>query len=266
MQKHSHHFNFTPFQKYAIMITMFKSILKPKPFGLDISENSIKVVQLPSKFAQVELKYGIKAALKKAKIKSKYVIAALPENKSFVRLIPQDGNIKDEIQANVPFPIEKIYYDWEETEKGLFFIAATKKIVDHYVAFLKKADLIIQALEPETIAITRALVQSKNNLMIIDMGKSKTKFIIVSNKIIRFTAERNQLNLVEQIKEYLRFYQIDKILLCGGKSLKRNIDKNLEEKLKIKVQRAVPKISIKCVQSTMYTTAIGLALRKHETT
>lgn len=245
---------------------MLKSILKPKPFGLDISENSIKVVQLPNKFGQVEFKYGIKAALKKAKIKSKYVIAALPEDKSFVRLIPRDGDIKKRIKANVPFPIEKIYYDWEETEKGLFFIAATKKITDQYIILLKKAGLIIKALEPESIAITRALVKSKNNLMIIDMGVSKAKFIIVSNEIIRFTAEKNQLNLVEQIREYLKFYQIDKILLCGGKSLKKNIDKNLEEKLKIKVERAVPKISIKCVQSTIYTTALGLALRNYETT
>ena len=240
---------------------MFKSILKPKPFGLDISKESIKVVQLPDKFAKVEFKQGIRAALKKARIKSKYVIAALPEEKSFVRLIPKDGDIKKEIKANVPFPIDKIYYDWEETEKGLFFIAAVKKIVDQYVSLLKKAGLIIQGLEPESIAITRALVQDKGNLMIIDMGAKKTKFIIVSNKIIRFTAVKQELNLVEQIHEYLKFYQIDKILLCGGKSLKKGIDRSLSQELKIKVERARPKISLGCVQSTIYTTAIGLALR-----
>ena len=249
------------------MFNFIKNLIIPKSFGLDISEGSVKVAQLPNKFGQAPFSQGVKSiklAMKRAGIKSKYVIASLPEEHSFTRLITRDGSIKKKIEENVPLPLDKIYYDWQDSKEGLFISAATKTIIDEYTALFKKAGLIIKALEPESIAITRALVKDNGNSMIIDIGTTKIDFIIVSKKIIRFTASKKKsVDLIKEAKKYLKYYRISKILICGNNSLIKEIIKKLREQLKIKIQLGKPwNKPLKCKSPMAYITAIGLALRQ----
>ena len=130
-----------------------KKIIDPTPpyFGLDISELSVKVLQMSNKgsfdyvygFASERLSQGvikdgsimnenglvasIKRARLKAGISTKNVICSLPESKSFLRIvtIPQMTEeevreaIKWEIEAVIPLSIDQVYYDWQILEHSV---------------------------------------------------------------------------------------------------------------------------------------------------
>lgn len=126
--------------------TIFK--ITPEPFGLDISDSSLKVVKLLKKrggfilenFGDVDIGPGIVAdgiildedklalliknglgKLKKGAINSRYVSCSLPEQKTYLRMIQLDKtnkeNIKEavswEIEANIPITVEESYFDWQ---------------------------------------------------------------------------------------------------------------------------------------------------------
>ena len=129
------------------MSILSKKIIDPTPpyFGLDISELSVKVLQMAHHgkydsvygFASENLAQGtivagevvnkknmigaIKRACAKAGISTKNVICSLPESRSFLRIVtlPQMTNvevmeaIKWEIEAVIPLSIDQVYYDWQ---------------------------------------------------------------------------------------------------------------------------------------------------------
>ncbi len=79
--------------------------------------------------------------VKESKISTPYVVAVLPETKTFIKTveIPYYSKdvlegIKKEIVANVPYKIEEMYFDWQKIsilEKDKFLIGlAPKDIVD----------------------------------------------------------------------------------------------------------------------------------------
>jgi len=130
------------------------SFLKDKFFGLDISDTSVKVLQLEKRgahnwirscgFSRVaegsiddgmildrdSVAWSVKNAIAKAgpnKINTKKVVCALPESKVFSRIIgiPEidaksaDEAIKWEIEANIPLSVEQVYYDWQFLENEI---------------------------------------------------------------------------------------------------------------------------------------------------
>lgn len=162
-------------------------------------------IMKPKKLAAV-----IKQALKKVngkRIKTKYVTLSLPEEKSFLDVlkIPILGKkeieetIKFEIENYIPLGIEQVYYDFERIEKKdnqkkyqeVLIAAAPKKIVDPYLETLKEAGLRPLALEIECLSTVRVLIKKDakvDPLLIIDIGESKTSFIIFSEKSLRLTS------------------------------------------------------------------------------
>lgn len=227
----------------------FQKILKPRVFGLDLAGPLIKVAQLPDKFGSGT---SIQEAVKKARLKTNYVNVCLPEKECFVRLIPKNHDLKKEIEANVPLPLTEIYYDWQETGSNLFIVAAKRKIVDKNITLLQENNLVACSLEPESLAIARALVKDNNNLLIIKTSGQENVFIICSQRIVRFTG----LAGLEQTQEYLDFYQshngeIVKIILCGDGDLK-------------KASQVLAKLNlaIEIAENPAYAAAIGLALKQ----
>ena len=120
----------------------------PEIFGLDLSDLSLKVVQIKgdkkheaiSSFVSADIPAGniedgkiinkeavaaiIKETIKKSgpeKIKTKKVICSLPESKVFLRIISipkmskEETNeaIKWEMEASIPIPIDQAYFDWQ---------------------------------------------------------------------------------------------------------------------------------------------------------
>ncbi len=171
-----------------------------------------------------ELIKKIKSKTKPASIKTDYAVCSLPESKCFFREIdfPEmtleevSEAIKWETEQQIPLSWEEIYLDWhvlnekkylKKTEKKLkknnlvnseeiekktkvFLTAAPRKLVDSYVKVLKQAGLKPIAMEIESAAIVRALV-NKNKydsaVLIIDFGETRTNFIIFKSPLIRFS-------------------------------------------------------------------------------
>lgn len=170
------------------------------PSGLDISDLSLKLVQLDkvrdkikiqalSKLNlakgiiengeiknQVELIKAIKkimSAPRYGRVSSEEIIACLPESKTFIKLIEVAKSpngladiIGSEIEKHVPMAINEIYYDWQVIEElpDKYFVligAAPKNIVNQYTAMLDEAKLFPVALEIEPMAICRCLLKEE---------------------------------------------------------------------------------------------------------
>jgi len=371
--------------------------LKPEAFGLDISDLSLKIIKLKKKkgglslasFGETEVPAGIieggeiknednlakiiKEAVNKVKgekLKTKYVIASLPEEKSFLQVIQLPKMTEEELKKAIrfeaenyiPLPIEEVYLDFQIVQPlynhldhlDVLIAALPKKTVDPYVASIKKAGLMPAVLEIESQAIARALIKnevSPSPILLIDLGATRTGFIIFSGYSLRFTfsipvssqklteaisktmninlfeAEKLKrkyglevrekvsfrkkikgikfekeitedkrifnalipsiIDLIEQIKKYLDYYQthmghehlfpdskelVKKILLCGGGANLKGLSEILSLGLKIPVVMGNPWVNIlpeplkevprlPYEKSLSFTTALGLALR-----
>ena len=146
--------------------------LKPRAFGLDISDHSFKLVKLQSKkgfsdieyFADLDIPDGIiekgeikdKEAMKKKllelfgqvnnlPLRQKYCMVSLPEEKSFSQIIQMpklsleelDSALRYQIQSYIPLPLEKVYFDWHIIEP----------LVDH----LDHYDILVVAYPKEIV-------------------------------------------------------------------------------------------------------------------
>lgn len=141
------------------------------------------------------------------KLNSKYVVASLPEEKAFLQVIQMPLMTEEELRRAVrfeaenyiPLPIDKVYLDFQQVlplynhldHLDVLIAALPKKTIDSYTSCLKKAGLIPWALEIESQAISRALVKdevSPSPLLLIDLGATRTSFIIFAGCCLRFTS------------------------------------------------------------------------------
>lgn len=208
---------------------------KSNVFGLDLSDLSIKIVNLKddgaseyaSSFVTVPLVGGaindgeilqkdpVISAIKKAialagpeKLKTKKVICSLPETKAFLRIISvpemEDAELQEaikwEMEANIPLPLDQVYYDWqiipdslisEKNKMSLVVVAMAKTVVDETMDVLESAGLDPVGLEIESVAQARSLISEKdekNTVLIVDIGDRRTSFSIAKGGIPCFTS------------------------------------------------------------------------------
>ncbi|MBL7150150.1 MAG: type IV pilus assembly protein PilM [Candidatus Pacebacteria bacterium] len=145
--------------------------------------------------------------VKGEKLKTKYVACSLPEEKAFLQVIQMPKMTEEELKKAVrfeaenyiPLPIEEVYLDFQIVKPlynhldhlDVLIAALPKKTVDSYTSCLKKAGFIPWVLEIESQAISRALVKngvSPFPLLLIDLGATRTGFIIFSGYSLRFTS------------------------------------------------------------------------------
>ncbi len=210
--------------------------LESKFFGLDLSDLSVKVFQIErsgktgkirslcslpiargniedGKVIHKEIVAGvIREALKKSwpkKITTQKVICSLPESNIFLRVInipkvkeeEAEQAIKWEMEANIPLPIEEVYFDWQFLEgaedkktnrQSVLTVAVSKKVVDDFMETMRLAGLEIYDMEIESIASARSLVSAnekeENISLIVDIGARRTSFIIVEGIVPCFTS------------------------------------------------------------------------------
>lgn len=207
--------------------------LEPSIFGLDLSDLSVKVLQLEKEGNMIKLVsyssesieagsiedgkiinkdkvvLAIKKALAKAgpkKIKTNKVVCSLPESKAFLRIITiplmeekeAREAIKWEMEANIPLPIDQVYFDWQfldeaKGKQSVLTVAVSKEVVDVLMGVLEKAGLDVYGLELESIASARSLIretEKKENSaqLIVDLGAQRTSLIVVVNGIVYFTS------------------------------------------------------------------------------
>ena len=234
--------------KEFILQTIDQFVRSPS-LGLDISERNAKYFSFTSvkplsidMFGEIEIPEGIieQGEIKKEQelirifalwhtkqprhIRSAYITASVPEEKSFVRVI-QLPKIKKreialairwELEANVPIPPDQLIYDYEIIEPiddhlshvDVSITAFPKSIIESYVRVLTQAGFKLSALELESQAIIRSCVpelHTRKTYIVVDMGRNRTSFIIFSGDAIRFTTT----------------------IPLGGKTLEENIAKEL---------------------------------------
>lgn len=225
--------------------------LEKEAFGLDISDLSLKIAKLKKKrngfklvsFLEKEIKPGIieegvikkeeelagivKDAVKNVegkKLNTKYVVASLPEEKSFLQII-QMPDMKDEelktavffeAENYIPLPVSEVYLDFKaissiKNQSGrlnVMIAASPKKIVNSYVNVLKKAGLIPVALEIESEAIARALIKEGggSQVALVDFGRTNTSLIVFYENSVYFTCSMpvSSKQLTEAISKELK--------------------------------------------------------------
>lgn len=215
----------------------FKKLLKPDeiPLGLDISDVSLRLVQfklgrrgihdvqaftdtkIPTQAVtndQLNLQI-LTNAIKKSvsnpdygRFTSDHVVAALPETKSFIRVIQVPKMSYEELseaihweaEQYIPMPIGQVYFDWlvlgdrntpdgEKTE--ILITASPKDYVDSLTKVLKQSGLFPVALEVESQATARSLVpheKEDNTYLIVDIDAERTSFIIQKDGVLHFTS------------------------------------------------------------------------------
>ncbi len=259
--------------------------LKPEAFGLDISDLSLKIARLKKRrnyfklasFGETEIKPDvisageiknekeltrlIKAALssvKGEKLKTKYVVVSLPEEKSFLQVIQLPKMKEEELEKAVhfeaenyvPMPIDQVYLDFQVVTPfrnhldhlDILITALPKKTVDPYLSCLKGAGLKPLAFEIEAQATARSLVKNEISpfpLLLIDLGATRTSFIIFSGYSLKFTSSIpvSSKTFTEAIAKNL------KINIEEAEKLKKKY--GLEDKAGLKIRNGAKAISKK---------------------
>lgn len=176
---------------------MFKVKNSKYPIGIDISDTSLKAVQLDKSGDKISIQAlsklelpentiingeiknsesfqkSIDALLSKPKygfFSTRHIVASLPETKTYIKLIgidnipnPIKDIIENEMENHIPLPASELYYDWQIINRNneqinVLIGAAPKNIVEQYIAGINGAKLSIKALEIESTAIARALL------------------------------------------------------------------------------------------------------------
>lgn len=202
-----------------------------KAMGLSIGDSSVKVVctekglikgyssinlssdvfsggEIINKDKLIEIVKKSIENIKPKKTKTNKIRISLPESKSFLRLIsmPDIGEdemkeaIKWELEANIPLPVDQVYYDWqsvkgifaqEEGKTNVLVLAAAKKIINEFLEIFDEAGLDVVGIESESSAMARSLLGQKRNQktsLIIDLGKDKSNFIFTVKGVPCFTS------------------------------------------------------------------------------
>lgn len=211
-------------------------------FGLDIGDSSIKLVRLerrspyfsPTHYEIKDIRginllpgYIVDGELqqpemvrkklilllgkegKNKPIDSRWVVANLPEPKTFLKLIeietlPKDLTTEDvefNAKKHLPMDLGDVYLDWQiinqvDHATQVLLGAVTKTISDSYTYLLESVGLNIIALEIEALSIARAMITANKNYkgearMILDLGAVRSHLILYDKNSIQFSTKLN---------------------------------------------------------------------------
>ena len=213
----------------------------PNAFGLDIGDLSVKLVRLhnrlllyhaphyeladlretalppglivngelqqPEEIRQRILKMLRGLNDKQKPIRSPWVIAALPETQSFIKLIQIKKTIDDladsEIivaaKKHIPFDEDNYYLQWQiipnshgQNSTNVLIGATPKLVADSYTYLLESLGLGVVALEVEALSIIRSMVTANKIYtnearMILDIGATRSCLVVHDHEIIQFS-------------------------------------------------------------------------------
>ncbi len=168
-------------------------------------------------------------------MKSRNIVCNLPEEKVFIRIIKLpfmkqeelEKAVRWETEAHIPLKIDEVYLDWDVIQSikkdgadfyEIMIAAVPRVLVDSYISLLQKSGLTPVALEPESIAVVRALLDSNESAIVVDIGSTGTNLVIFSGASVRFTSH---ISISDQMFLKALIEKLDK-------------DKDGAEKLKIK--------------------------------
>lgn len=188
--------------------------LFPQPFGLDLSDLSVKAMWLEregteevvSSFGSVPIPIGsivdgdiineavvvqaIRDLLEKTQpkpVRTRKVICSLPETKAFLRVVSLPSMeldevkeaIKWEIEANIPLTLDQVYYDYQLLDRTL--VNEKRKMSVLVVAVARTmVDQIYAVLEKSGLEVvgleTESIAQARS--LLLDKDEDKTRLIV----------------------------------------------------------------------------------------
>lgn len=267
---------------------MFLSSPFTDAFGLDIGDLSLKLVQLSKRygfrqepsFVVKEIRslrlppgYIVNGELQQPEmvrkkllqilgregklkpIKSPWVVADLPEPKTFLKLITIDMPAEEITEDDVSYHAKKhllyelgdTYIDWQiippasrtpKNQTQILLGAVPKVTSDSYTYLLNSAGLTPLALEIEAISIARAMVTAGKSYVgearaILDLGATRSSFIVYDNSSIQFSMNlgfSGELITIALMQEFkLDYEQAEALKLKNG----LNFDETLPNYLKV---------------------------------
>lgn len=214
--------------------------LKPASFlGVDIGTSSIKIVEISKTPQKPLLKtYGIletyghlerlnnaiqtsslkileketaellKILVAEMKIKTKDVVASLPQFLVFTTLLELPPMTADDTGKSVsfqarqyiPLPISEVSIDWlkvgeREDENGIkkqlvFLIGVPNEHIKKYKSIFKAAGLTLRALELESLSLSRALIGGDQGpVALVDIGARSSVVSIIDKGLLQYNGQ-----------------------------------------------------------------------------
>jgi type IV pilus assembly protein PilM len=154
-------------------------------------------------FPEEKIASIIKEIIKEAKIETKEANLSLPVFSGFFTVVelplmgPEEipEAVKFQAHQYIPVPVEEVVLDWSiiEEEESLFenkikvlLVAVPKDLIEKYVKIGKILGFSVKALEVESFAQARALVdEDKNPILLVDIGGKHTSITIIDKGFIR---------------------------------------------------------------------------------
>ena len=199
-------------------------ILAEPFFGLDISDESLKFVELITTKNGIRMgRYGERSippgVIESGKIINskkmedilstlrreegvKAVRVSLPEEQVYLFALKLEKlglkNVREGIELaledHVPILAQDAIFDYEVVNKNtqnleVQVTVIPKNIIENYLLIFKHSQIIVKSFELEAQAVSRAVIR-KNDMdtyMIVDFGKKRTGIFIVSKGIVVFT-------------------------------------------------------------------------------
>lgn len=304
--------------------------------GVDMCKDSVKVMKLEeSKFGKVPVLYknyelkkecGIFSSelnnknceelvdvFKKIKkdFKVQYVNVSIPELMTYIyktKLPSSVGKgigeaVLSSIEENVPIPPEDVLIDnfvtsVDDQELNVVVTAVSKSVINNYTNIIESVGLKPISFEPETHAITRAIVSKgdKNKYLILNLDSCSSSVAVVDDEIVQYTqvlqvathdfskefSQEEAKILKENINKVIIYWEtsisnsgkdeIQNLYLVGdyasSQELKNYLEKNLSIGVKFSnvwnncfdLDEYIPKLHAK--ESLSFGTATGLALKR----
>ena len=136
------------------------------------------------------------------------IILSLPEEKAFVGLVTlpaiPEANLREalelQLEEHVPLAAPEAIFDYELLPKSedqdhldVILVAFGRALVEDYRDAVKEAGFKPIVFEMETQALVLSVLPQfeAGTVMVIDFGRTRTSFVIVSGGIIRFTSTVN---------------------------------------------------------------------------
>ena len=201
------------------------SFLSMPAFGLDISDESIKFIELMAttkgikvgRYGERKIPAGIIEAGKiqdQKKIEEilislrdqegvRCVRVSLPEEQIYLyKLRLEKAGLESvreaielSLEEHIPIPAEDANFDYEiitEDEKSLQIqvVAIPRGVMSDYLEVFENAQMAVKSFELEAQAIARAAIRKDDveTYMIVDFGEKRTGISIVSKGIVMFTS------------------------------------------------------------------------------
>ena len=212
------------FNKFFLRLFPLPKILSEPFFGLDISDESLKFVELIATKGGIKLgRYGEKSippgVIESGKIKDskkmeeilsalrkeegvKSVRVSLPEEQVYLFALKLEKlglkkvreGIELALEQHAPILAQDAIFDYELVNENaqnleVQVTAIPKNIIENYLLIFKHSQISVKSFELEAQAVSMAVIKNGDmeTYMIVDFGKKRTGIFIVSKGIVVFT-------------------------------------------------------------------------------